>query len=104
MNTAESTPTSPRAGTPPFALGRVVGTPGALALLARYDIAPQTLIARHAAGDFGNLQEPDWQANLDALNAGGRIVSAYAIGPDAVIWIITEADRAATTVLLPTEY
>lgn len=104
MNAVEAHFRPPVPGPARFALGQVVGTPGALRLLARYGLSPQTLIARHAAGDFGDINQQDWQANVRALSAGGRLVSAYAIGPDAVIWIITEGDRSATTLLLPSEY
>ena len=90
--------------TPKFDLGQVVATPGALAALEQHQISPLTLISRHVSGDFGDVDREDWQTNLAALRYGNRIVSAYAIAPDTVIWAITEGDRSTTTLLMPTEY
>ena len=59
---------------------------------------------RHVAGDWGGVSVEDWKANDDALAAGERLFSAYVVGRDERIWIITEADRSSTTVLLPEEY
>jgi hypothetical protein len=82
-----------------FQLGRLVATPGALGL--GVDLLP--LIKRHARGDWGNLCEEDHLANERALVEGTRILSAYVL-PEGKVWIITEADRSATTLLLPDEY
>jgi hypothetical protein len=60
-------------------------------------------LARHRKGDWGDLGEEDKKANDSALKTGGRLFSAYVFG-DEKIWIITEADRSATTVLFPEEY
>ena len=62
------------------------------------------LIARHAQGDWGEVGEEDWAANDLALTDGGRLLSAYGLIDGTRIWIITEADRRATTALLPEEY
>ncbi len=87
---------------PLFPLGRCVITRGAADLLA--DVGdPADLLARHARLDPGVLPAEDVAANSRALKHGGRIFSAYRIG-GADIWIITEADRASTTILLPEEY
>ncbi len=94
----------PASVTPKFDLGQVVATPGALDALAQHQISPLTLISRHVSGDFGDIDQEDWQTNLAALRYGNRIVSAYAIAPDTVIWAITEGDRSTTTLLMPTEY
>ena len=94
----------PASVTPKFDLGQVVATPGALDALAQHQISPLTLISRHVSGDFGDIDQEDWQTNLAALRYGQRIVSAYTLAPDVVIWIITEADRSASTLLLPSEY
>lgn len=94
----------PSSVTPKFDLGQVVATPGALAALEQHQISPVTLISRHVSGDFGDIDREDWQTNLAALRYGNRIVSAYAIAPDAAIWIITEGDRSVTTLLRPDEY
>ena len=94
----------PASITPKFDLGQVVATPGALAALEQHQISPLTLISRHVRADFGDIDQQDWQTNLAALRYGNRIVSAYTIAPDVVIWIISEGDRSVTTLLLPSEY
>lgn len=86
-----------------FPLGQTVATPGALALL---DTSPEllnTLIARHVAGDWGDLDGEDKAANESALVSQERIFSSYDTD-HGKFWIITEHDRSATTVLLPSEY
>ena len=85
-----------------FSLGRVVATPGALALLANRRQDPSTFLLRHAQGDWGVLDDKDKQANDRALREGTRLLSAYEL-PEK-LWIVTEADRSATTLLLPEEY
>lgn len=88
-----------------FSLGRTVATPGALAALSPEEI-PQ-LLSRHARGDWGELEESDKLENESALNCGeddGRLLSAYTSASGVKVWIITEADRSATTILLPEEY
>jgi len=86
-----------------FPIGRTLATPGALRALIRLDMAPIQLIARHAAGDWGDLCEEDKRANARALADGSRLLSAYEV-QGAKFWVITEADRSATMVLLPSEY
>ncbi len=91
-------------GGPLFPLGRTVATPGVLGALALAGVMPQALLDRHARGDWGELDEEDRRANGQALSTGGRLLSAYAL-PDGVrVWVITEADRSATTLLLPEDY
>ncbi len=85
-----------------FALGRTVITRGALAELTHEDV--QRALTRHLRGDWGDLCEDDKQANDDALRCGARLLSAYHTTTGLKFWIITEADRSATTVLLPEEY
>jgi len=102
-----SAPTSIEHKRPLFPLGAVVATPGALDLLDRHGIDAAILLRRHTYGDFGAVCTEDQAANLAAIQYGSRILSAYKIGPqDSVdkIWVITEADRSATTLLLPEEY
>ena len=94
---------------PAFPLGRVTATPGALACLEAALRPPHALLARHAAGDWGDLPEADRQLNDQALKTGDRLLSAYSLTEARTIWIITEAEdasgqRAATTLLLPEEY
>lgn len=84
-------------------LGRIVATPGAVALLERLQIDPRTLLVRHWKGDWGVVDEEDWETNNQAVEDDLRVISAYGEEPDRV-WIITEADRSVTTILLPEEY
>jgi hypothetical protein len=84
---------------PKFPLGRLLATPGAIALGINF--APY--INRHVHGDWGDVDSEDWQRNDASIEDGSRIISAYQTAAGR-IWIITEADRAVTTVLLPTEY
>ena len=85
-----------------FVLGRTVITRGALDSFDGEDV--HAGIARHASGDWGDLCPEDKQANDDALRVGARLLSAYHTNGGRKFWIITEADRSATTVLLPEEY
>ena len=87
-----------------FPLGRVCCTPGALEELSRLSIHPIQLLARHVTGDFGDLCEEDKAANLAAIADGTRLLSSYVLAPEVKVWVITEADRSVTTVLLPSEY
>jgi hypothetical protein len=89
--------------TVPLPLGRVVATSGALKLLEVTGDHPFELLARHAAGDWGNLCAFDSRQNEIALRDGLRVLSSYEV-PAGRVWIITEADRSVTTILLPEEY
>lgn len=91
-------------GTPLFALGQVVATPAALNAIAELGLSPLVLIHRHAIGDWGELTRIDQQENQHSLRTVGRLFSSYPIGPKLKIWVITEADRSTTTLLLPEEY
>ena len=84
-------------------LGRVVATPGALKMLMEARAHPFEYLARHATGDWGELCAFDRRQNEIALREGYRIFSSYEITSGRV-WIITEADRSITTILLPEEY
>ena len=86
-----------------FPLGQLVATPGALDLLDRTGTNASTLLNRHQTGDFGDLCPEDIQENKQSIDNGFRILSSYKIG-GTKIWIITEADRSVTTLLLPSEY
>jgi len=85
-----------------FRFGRIVATPNALQSITEDDILAG--IRRHQAGDWGDLEEGDRESNDRALIQGGRILSAYAAANGLKFWIITEADRSVTTVLLPEDY
>ena len=87
-----------------FALGQTFITPGAEEALM---IAGQTeleFLRQHMSGNWGDLSEEDIQENEFALEKGFRLLSAYRTAKGQQLWIITEADRSATTVLLPSEY
>lgn len=101
-----------------FHFGHVVATPGALRKLEELGVSPFALLCRHVVADWGDLCEEDKQANIAAVESGGRIFSSYKLSRtengqriEAKIWIITEGTdgsiggvRAYTTVLLPDEY
>jgi hypothetical protein len=87
-----------------FAAGMVCCTPAALLKLLRFSVSGANLLERHTTGDFGNLCEEDKARNTEAAASGGRVFSSYEIAPDVKVWVITEADRSATTILLPSEY
>jgi hypothetical protein len=88
---------------PLFPLGQTMATPGAIAFLSSRSLTPIGFIDRHVRGDWGDLDSEDKTSNDDALTNGSRIFSAYNVG-NGRVWVITEADRSSTTVLLPEEY
>jgi len=85
-------------------LGRVVLTRAVNELVAEGVFNPMDLLRRHAAGDWGDISEDDRALNNTALIQEERVMSAYQINNDLVVWIITEADRSVTTLLLPQDY
>ena len=87
-----------------FPLGQVVATPGVLRALTESGESPTTFLERHVRGDWGDVDAEDSQANDEALVNGGRLLSAYKTLKGERIWIISEADRSSTCVLLPEEY
>ena len=89
---------------PLFATGQLVATPAALRALANSDLPPLNLISRHITGDFGDVCRDDHKANLHAIQAGLRIVSKYRLDSSEAVYVITEADRSGTCILLTTEY
>ena len=97
---------TPPAGKDPvlFKLGRLVATPGAISALAVASEMPDGFLLRHQTGDWGDLSAADREANDRAVQDGGRILSAYFTSRGVKLWIITEADRSMTTILLPSEY
>lgn len=84
-----------------FPLGETVVTGNASARLTTEEVLAG--LQRHACGDWGDLYPEDVYANFEAIQSGGRLFSAYGTGRHR-FWIITEADRSATTVLLPDDY
>jgi hypothetical protein len=89
---------------PVFALGQIVATPGALALLEKAQKSPSEFLLRHLRGDWGDLCRDHKAENELSLKQGFRLLSSYPVTDTDTIWIITEADRPVTTVLLPAEY
>jgi hypothetical protein len=87
-----------------FKPGRIVATPGALDALSEANQEPLSFLNRHLTGDWGEVSTEDARENEFSLAKGFRILSAYRLITGVKIWIITEADRSATTLLLPEEY
>ena len=87
-----------------FELGKVVATPGALEALERSSQSPGEFLMKHARGEWGDLDAHDAEANRTALLQGGRILSSYKTRIGDKFWVITEADRSSTCLLLPEEY
>lgn len=83
-------------------LGKLYITKGAQAKLHIPDAAEA--MKRHANLDFGDISEEDWEVNMQAVQIGERILSAYTDKNGTRFWIITEADRYCTTILLPEDY
>ena len=88
---------------PLFELGQVVATPGALDALEKNSQTPAEFLSRHARGDWGSVCEEDAELNNQALIDGSRLLSSYSLKDDTKLWIITEADRSSSTLLLPEE-
>jgi hypothetical protein len=87
-----------------FPIGQTVATPAALAALTEAGQSPSIFLHRHVSGDWGEVDAEDQQANEDALVHGARLLSAYRTSKNVCIWVITEADRSSTTILLPEDY
>lgn len=89
---------------PWFPMGNPAITPAAEAVLNATGIHPIRLLARHIHGDWNDLSAEDLAENELALLTGKRLLSSYALPGGGKVWIITEADRSATTILLPDDY
>ena len=94
---------------PLFPVGQVLRTHGACEALSvdfkdKSPVLTLMLLARHMSGDWGDICPEDKGVNKDSLKHGGRIMSVYKLFSGPTVWIITESDRASTTVLLPSEY
>jgi hypothetical protein len=87
-----------------FPLGRLVATPGAISALERAGVDPVQYIARHATCDWGDVDAEDWAANDRALVDAQRLLSAYILPNGERLWILTEADRNSSCLLVPSEY
>jgi hypothetical protein len=97
MNGGPERPTEKR-----VELGRVFATPGVLAAVPNDEML--AALARHARGDWGEVSAPDWKENDFSYSKRLRLVSSYTSSSGTKYWVITEADRSSTTVLLPDEY
>jgi hypothetical protein len=89
---------------PRFPLGQIVMTPGAMETMQRSNQTPLRFLLRHGAGDWGDVDAGDKRLNDQALVEGGRVLSSYQTKLGEKIWVITEADRSSTCLLLPSEY
>jgi hypothetical protein len=87
-----------------FPLGQLTATPGALHAIQESGQRPWDFLSRHMKGDWGEVCGEDWALNNQALLGGSRLLSAYKTLRGKRLWVITEADRSATTILLPDEY
>ena len=87
-----------------FPLGQVVATPGALSALEKAEQLPAEFLDRHVNGDWGRVPDEDKQENEFSVEHGFRILSAYTTSAGDRVWVLTEADRSTTTILLPSEY
>ena len=89
-----------------FEIGQVVATPGALEALEVSGVSPLQLLRRHQRGDWGEVPHQDAKENERSVRDGFRILSSYPVeeSGDERVWIITEADRSSTCLLLPSEY
>jgi hypothetical protein len=85
-----------------FRLGTIVATPGVMAMLSSEE--QFIAIQQHQVGDWGDLGELDRETNNSAVKDGGRIMSVYQSFNGERFWVITEADRSVTTLLLPRQY
>ena len=85
-----------------FGLGRLLITPGALERIPELEV--RNALARHARRDWGDIRDTDRRANDLAVERGTRIFSVYYSSHGVKFWVVTEANRSATTVLLPEEY
>lgn len=89
---------------PLFELGAIYATPGAIRALGRAGGSAWWLLRRHRSGDWGSIDAADCELNAWSIEHGERILSVYDLPTGARVWVITEWDRSATTLLLPSEY
>ena len=87
-----------------FPLGQTLITPGAQEAIRDAGQLPLEFLIRHQSGDWGNLGTEDKRENEFSIANGFRILSKYHTTEGEALYIITEADRSATTILLPSEY
>jgi hypothetical protein len=93
-----------KSATAKFDMGLVYATNGALAAFEKTDESSLVYLMRHVSGDWGDVSEDDRRSNAFALDNGLRLFSAFHLADGTKLWVITEADRSMTTMLLPSEY
>jgi hypothetical protein len=103
-NTTTATNTDTTSALVRFPLGRLFMTPGAIEALEKAEQQPQEFVNRHARLEQGELCDEDYKENLFSVDKPLRIFSAFKTVRGEKLWVITEADRSATTILLPEEY
>jgi hypothetical protein len=89
---------------PKFDPGTVVATSGAIGAMRDAKLEPISLLTRHVRGDWGEVGAEDARENDLSVDQGLRILSAYALSTGVKVWVLTEADRSSTCILLPDEY
>ncbi len=89
---------------PLFELGPIVATPPCMIALKKAGQSIEHFVNKHVTGDWAELDDHDTQANEDAIWDETRIMSVYKTNCGDVIWVITEADRSSTCLLLPSCY
>src|SRR5262245_47125962 len=105
ITTKTTIATATTAGVKPlFPLGQIYMTPGALEALEESEQGASEFLHRHQSGDWGEMSEEDKQENDFSVDKRLRIFSAYRTSKGEKLWVITEADRSVTTILLPGEY
>lgn len=87
-----------------FDFGRVVATTTLANYCEKKGFSMLPYLIRHANGDWGDVYKEDWKSNDEALKNGLRLLSEYKLPDGRRIWIITEWDRSATTLLFPEDY
>jgi hypothetical protein len=87
-----------------FQLGQVVATPAAAKAMEENQTDLFKMLARHTSGDWGICHPDDAADNLLSVEKGFRIMSVYLLADYRKVWVITEADRSSTCILLPDEY
>ena len=98
------TASSSSATAPRFPLGFTCATPGALLAMNEAGQGAEEFLLRHQQGDWSEMSEGDRRENEFSVDMQLRILSAYRTRKGEKLWVITEADRSATTILLPSEY
>lgn len=89
---------------PLFPLGQLTATPGAIDAFAATGQTATEFLRRHQCGDYGCVNDDDKRANDAAVRCGERVFSAYLLSDGTKVWLITEADRSSSTILLPSDY